>query len=56
MKQVFQIVSWIESFILSRVISLKFAMDFLHITYPNMKIQECSIVAHENDSSTKQNY
>ena len=52
----FQLVSSIESCKFSRVTSLQFAIVLLHITYPNLKIQEYSIVAQENDSSAKQNY
>ena len=50
MKQMFQLVSSIESFKFSSVTSLKFAIVFLHITYPDLKIKEYSIVTHENDS------
>ena len=55
MKQMFQLVSLIESWKFARMTSLKFAVVFLHTTYPN-RIQQYSIVTHENDSSTKQNY
>ena len=51
-----QLISSIESCKFSRVTSLKFAIAFLHITYPDLKIQEYSVITHENDSSTEPNY
>ena len=45
----FQLVSSIESCKFSRVTSLKFATVFLHVTYFDLKVQEYSIVTHEND-------
>ena len=55
MKEIFQLVSLIESCKFQNN-KLEVCHRFLHITYPNWKMQEYSIVTHENDTSTKQNH
>ena len=55
MKQMFRLVSLIESCKFSTVRSLNFAILFIRIAYPNLKIQEYSIVIQKNDSLTRQN-
>ena len=55
MKEIFQLVSLIESCKFQNN-KLEVCHHFLHIIYPNWKMQEYRIVTHENDTSTNQNH